>query len=100
LSIAAIDRQITSRPLVNITTDSLLVKEGVSYTFKKQKGYPKALYSNDKGSYYRLENDIGNLYISKFDPINRILSGTFFFVGTNSRGEKVNITDGRFDVRY
>ena len=43
----------------------------------------------------------GQLYISKFDSINRILSGTFFFTGTKvSTGEKVTVTDGRFDIRY
>jgi hypothetical protein len=84
---------------VNIETDSLLVVEGMTYSFKNQKGSPRAFY--DKGvSYVALDND-GILKITKFDQSNRILSGTFSFIGTNTtNGEKLNITEGRFDIRY
>ncbi len=84
---------------VNIETDSLLVSEGMTYAFKNQKGSPRAFY--DIGaSYVALDND-GFLKITKFDQSNRILSGTFSFIGTNTaNGEKLNITDGRFDIRY
>jgi hypothetical protein len=84
---------------INIETDSLLVVEGMVYSFKNQKGSPRAFY--DKGaSYVALDND-GILKITKFDQSNRILSGTFSFTGTNTaNGEKLNITEGRFDIRY
>ncbi len=68
--------------------------------FKQQKGFASAFYQNGL-EYNTTNNNSGELKITKFDQTNRILSGTFFFTGTNiSTGEKVNITDGRFDVRY
>lgn len=85
---------------VNIETDSLLVTEGQTYQFRNLKGFPRAFY--DSGNVYpKLDNDEGELKITKFDQVNRILSGTFSFVGTNTTtNEKVNITEGRFDIRY
>jgi len=38
--------------------------------------------------------------ITKLDTINRICAGTFSFVGLASDGSTINITDGRFDVKY
>jgi hypothetical protein len=100
LNIPAIDWQPSSIPGVSITTDSLLVQEGITYQFKTTKGNAQAFYSKTI-EYPKLDNDIGELKITKFDQVNRILSGTFFFTGTNiSTGEKVNVTEGRFDVRY
>lgn len=86
---------------VGIGTDSLLVVEGSIYPFKyRKKGYPNANYYNGP-QYETLDNNSGELKIIKFDQINRILSGTFFFTGTdNSNGQTVNITEGRFDIRY
>lgn len=85
---------------VNIETDSLLVSQGQTYQFKNSKGSPKAFYDNGN-VYPKLDNDTGELKIIKFDQINRIISGTFFFVGTNATsGEKIDITEGRFDIRY
>lgn len=101
LNIPAFDWKSSSVPLVSITTDSLLVTEGETYPFKNSKGFAKAFYSDNSGMYKKLDSDTGNLFISKFDPINRILSGTFFFIGTNtSTGQQASVTEGRFDIRY
>ncbi len=84
---------------VRIETDSLLVVEGMTYQFKDEKGRPRAFY--DKGESYAALDNQGELHITKHDQLNRILSGTFFFTGTNiSTGEKVSVTEGRFDIRY
>ncbi len=91
---------------VSIETDSLFLLEGIVYEFKPQKkGYPLAWYEEVKNGsseiYGKLENDSGILSIKKHDQINRILSGTFSFTGTKiATGEKINITEGRFDIRY
>ena len=45
-------------------------------------------------------NDVGELHITKHDQTQRILSGRFSFTASTSTGEKVNITEGRFDIRY
>lgn len=86
---------------INISTDSLLVVEGATYPFKyHKKGFPEAFYQNGP-QYDAMDNNSGELKIKKFDSVNRIISGTFFFTGTdNSNGQTVNITDGRFDIRY
>lgn len=43
----------------------------------------------------------GTLTITRFDPVNFIISGTFSFKAKEiSTGETVEITDGRFDMQY
>lgn len=45
-------------------------------------------------------NNTGHLYITKFDTINRIISGTFDMILAKDSCGDINITDGRFDIRY
>ena len=100
LNIPAIDWQ-SSSPLVSIhiETDSLLVLEGVNYSLKNSKGSPLAFYQAED-TYLALEVNNGYLRIKKHDQINRILSGIFSFIGTSSSGQKINVTEGRFDIKY
>jgi len=42
----------------------------------------------------------GELKIKKLDPVNSIISGTFWFDAENATGEKVEVREGRFDMRY
>jgi len=42
----------------------------------------------------------GQLTITKLDLQNRIISGTFYFDAVNPAGDKVSVTDGRFDVKF
>ena len=100
LNIPAIDYQSNERTNVNISTDSLLLGENKYYEIKNLTGYTQAFYSSTGDIYRKLDVDSGNLFIKKHDLVNHILSGTFFFTATNSGGTKVNITDGRFDIKY
>jgi hypothetical protein len=101
LNIPATDWKSVEIPVVRITADSLLVTEGLTYLFKNQKQYPKAEYETGNNFYQKLDTDRGELKITKFNQSQRILSGIFFFDATNtSTGEKVSITEGRFDIRY
>ena len=85
---------------VNIETDSLLISQGQTYQFKNAKGFPRAFYQNGD-IFPKFDNDSGSIFISKFDQVDRILSGTFSFIGTSATtGIKVIITEGRFDIRY
>ncbi|MCF0056479.1 DUF6252 family protein [Dyadobacter sp. CY356] len=43
-------------------------------------------------------NQRGRVVITKADTISGVISGTFEFEGGNSLGQRVKITDGRFDV--
>ena len=42
----------------------------------------------------------GELRITKFDTINQIVSGTFWFDAKNSSGQIVQVREGRFDMPY
>ena len=46
------------------------------------------------------KNQPWKLEISKYDTTQRIIAGTFSFVGTAKDGSTINITDGRFDIKY
>jgi hypothetical protein len=89
---------------VSIETDSLLLLEGMTYEFNTTIGTANAFYRenipNGVNVYQKLGSDLGSLTIKKHDQVQRILSGTFSFVGTDGNGIKVNITEGRFDIRY
>lgn len=41
----------------------------------------------------------GKVNIVNFDTTNKIVSGTFEFIGVNNEGKTVRITDGRFDIK-
>lgn len=100
LNIPAIDWKPNPTEGVSITTDSLLLQEGTTYRFENSKGTAQAFYAKSI-EYTKIDNDSGELTILKFDQTNRILAGTFFFTGTNaSTGQTVEVTDGRFDIRY
>jgi hypothetical protein len=63
-----------------------------------------AMFSNKDCSYY-IENSLtstGKLIITKLDYQNRIIAGTFEFTiyFKNSECGVVEITDGRFDMKY
>jgi hypothetical protein len=105
--LAAVKGSGSKQTSVGLFTDSLQITEGVAIS----------LDSNDKrmgyGSYFGLGNDqsdwihntkkplyTGELRLTKFDIINQIASGTFWFDATNANGKKVEIRHGRFDVRF
>lgn len=107
LNIPATDWTTNPSDAVVIQTDSLLVEEARVYEFKlsttnqSMKGSFNTFCDFNGKTYAKTASDIGSIYIRKFDQINRILSGTFFYSATNiSTGEKINVTDGRFDIRY
>ena len=90
---------------IHIETDSLLLIEGIIYGSRYKKGYPLIWYEQVVDGTTRIyapqENDSNILYIKKHDLVKRIISGTFSFAGTRiSTGEKVTVTDGKFDLRY
>ena len=50
--------------------------------------------------YYTKQGNVGTLTITRFDKVNRIVSGTFTFKAVNSAGQMVTITEGRFDRKF
>lgn len=56
-------------------------------------------YHNDKtGQSFAVIS--GKLTITKLDTLNKIASGRFYFTAMDKLGNKVEITDGRFDAKY
>lgn len=50
-------------------------------------------------AYQTNENFTGEVTLSRFDTLNRIVSGTFHFTAVHPpTGETISVTDGRFDV--
>lgn len=90
---------------VSIETDSLFLVEGMTYQFKTTIGTANAFYRENTSNggvkvYPKLDNETGSLTITKHDQVQRILAGTFSFVGSDGNNTKINITEGRFDIRY
>lgn len=77
-----------------------MVVEGSTYKFGITKGSAKARYYVGLDNYPIGSGDSGSMFIRKHDLVQGILSGNFSFTGTNINGQKVSITDGRFDIRY
>jgi len=101
LNIPANDWTNRDVPSMRIETDSLLVLENASYSMiRNQKGFPYASFSSGSNQFQMLSTDTGLLIINKHNQILRILSGEFWFTATSSNGEKISVTDGRFDIHY
>jgi hypothetical protein len=99
LNIAAVDRTSDFLPRVSITSDSLFLIEG-TYQLKKEKGFAKGQHGYNLFLYQMSIDDAGVLTIIKHNQTQRIIAGRFSFTATNNNGERVSITEGRFDVRY
>ncbi|WP_291720611.1 hypothetical protein [Bernardetia sp.] len=86
---------------VSVGTESLSINTGEKYSlFTRTSG-------NAYGSVYRSSNTSytsseysGELFISKHDPENRIISGTFWYDIKDAFGDVHEIREGRFDIKY
>jgi Family of unknown function (DUF6252) len=92
---------------VFIQTRKIILTAGETYILNKNStengdyigcsgGYSTSLSSN----YSTNPLKTGELKITKLDPVNSIISGTFWFDAENTTGEKVEIRQGRFDWKY
>ncbi len=57
-------------------------------------------YPANTASFQTSNKDTGKIFITRYDTIERIISGTFYFDAVNSSGEKIEVRDGRFDVKF
>lgn len=106
LGITGRDRSTEEIKSILIGFDSLAAEEGRRYQLttiiKGNAGGQYGLYP-PTGSYQIFQTNntaIGELWIKKFDPVNQIVSGTFWFDAVNANGQKVEVRNGRFDVRF
>lgn len=80
-----------------ITVNNYNLKEFISGNYFGE--YREAAGFNFDGSSFL--QDSGILSITRFDPINFIISGTFSFKAKDiNTGEIIEITNGRFDMNY
>ena len=98
------NQKVADLPGVFISLSNINIEEGKTYSLSLDlkddtKTYGYANFSNT--SFFQTDNlQKGELTITHFDTKNYIVSGTFWFDATNSKGDKVKITDGRFDAKY
>ena len=91
---------------IGVFTDSLEIQEGTKLLlqnqYEKGKAYGKySLFSFTGDKLFTTDSiSSGELFIKKFDQANRIVSGTFWFDAVNDVGEKVQVREGRFDMKY
>lgn len=86
---------------IALHADSLLFETGKTYLFKPGKGHAQAIANYDNNNFDEFDTDSGQLVITRYDSIERILAGRFDFVATNRyTGKQLHVTDGRFDVVF
>jgi hypothetical protein len=56
--------------------------------------------STNGNTYNTDDNHIAKINVTNFDSINAIISGTFEMNAINKGGTIVNITEGRFDIKW
>ncbi|MEJ8802063.1 DUF6252 family protein [Pontibacter sp. H249] len=88
---------------VDINTDSLEIKEGAVISLTKgNRGEASGSYID--GSVYKEYRTsygaTGELTITRLDEEKQIVSGTFWFDAVNKEGAKVEVREGRFDMKY
>ena len=83
---------------VDVNTGIFILEKYINNQFNADYSeIPNNLVFNE---FFTNDNFKGELIITKFDQVNQIISGTFWFDAVNNKGEKVEVRDGRFDMTY
>ncbi len=89
---------------VAIYSSDIILEENKTYILKLDNTNHSALYditSNSNFDTYETTNEVnGELHITKLDKEKNIISGTFWFDAVNEQGKKVEIREGRFDMKF
>ncbi len=87
--------------------DSLVITQGDKMSFSEPgRGKAGAEYWINQGctiptdEYKTSVNHSGEIFFKKFDEVNRIASGTFWFEVFDKNGNIIKVTDGRFDLKF
>ena len=99
--IKAINISTNPVQLIENTTYNLIARTNNGTNYNSNFGQ-YTIYSNTTQDIkFETTNSItGELKITKLNIQQRIVSGTFWYDAINSDGEKVEVRDGRFDMRY
>ena len=111
LGLSIVEKGSNENKSVNISANPLQLIENATYTLAQQTNNGSSYISNF-GEFWITSNIVnaiqytttatvtGELKITKLDTQQKIISGTFWYDAINSGGEKVQVRDGRFDMRY
>ena len=106
ISIEGIDARSTLNVAGTIVINKLNIFNTGEYSLIDMGDSCGANYTCDDIGYYNTKSGqsysatAGKLTISKLDTLNKIASGRFYFTARDRFGNKVEITDGRFDAKY
>lgn len=84
----------------NITYNLVSKISNVNNTYISNFGEYFIISFNGDVKYTTTNVSIGELKITKLDTQQKIISGTFWYDAINASGEKVEVREGRFDMRY
>ena len=85
---------------INLETNGNYILDQENTIFEEFVGGGGVYGINAANYFYTSTLKTGELKIIKLDPVNAIISGTFWFDAVNSAGETVEIRQGRFDWNY
>lgn len=90
---------------MNILSDSIILEQGKTYNLQEtNRGTVRGNYrhwnNNSLDDFLTFSPSSGQLKVNKFDEVNQIASGTFWFNAVNSNGDTVHVTNGRFDMQF
>ncbi|WCM41453.1 DUF6252 family protein [Flavobacterium sp. CBA20B-1] len=92
---------------VAIYSSDIILEENMTYSLKEIQSRKNAVFAITGGmagvpdeSYETNEDYKGELHITKLDKEKNIISGTFWFDAVNEQSEKVEIREGRFDMKF
>ncbi len=103
-TIAFSDYRKQSIESVNVFTSKTVLTIGQIYSlnqgYNPNKGGGAEYYTDLNNKFSTNLINVGEVKITRIDVSKSIVSGTFWFDATNSKGEKVEIREGRFDWNY
>lgn len=86
---------------IGLGTLKLTIQEGATYQlFAQEDNKANGSFFFNTFISYTSNTNTGEMKITKFDTINQIVSGTFWFDVLDNFGIKHEIREGRFDMRY
>lgn len=98
------DRRGTGIESINVFTAKTVLIVGQIYSlnqgYNPNTGGGAEYYTDLNNKFSTNLINIGELKITRIDVSKSIVSGTFWFDAVNSKGEKVEIREGRFDWNY
>jgi len=89
---------------ISVYSSNIILQEGNTYVLLTENSDHSGKYRIFKRNDYQIygtTNEItGELYINKLDKNNNIISGTFWFDAVDEQGKRVEIREGRFDMKF